>query len=262
MSWWVITKLIHFIGSASLSVLATTNSEDHLFMSWAYNQPRKQPIYITVRGVEKFCGWLYIWDTPNIVEQQETGDTLTHTFILPHLLPHSTLWYYLHAPGGPYGLEIQGPLTRVSLAVTEDISVRAWSPIDQTIPINTWTPLNFITSLWDTDTMHDPVLAPTKITINSPGKYQISGNLQYVDTTGQVILLRIMLNDTTPIAQIQMLSFDGAPVTLTSICISTLYILEVGDYLTLETYHDGPLANYDIQSVSLYSPAFMAILIA
>ena len=116
MTWWVETYLLCAQTGASLAVLAETNLADHLFMSWSYLHPTRHPIFTTIRGVLKPCGYKYIWDTPTIVEQDQAGDTTAHRFYLPALTTPSTIWFYLWAPAGPYGLEIQSPLHRADLA--------------------------------------------------------------------------------------------------------------------------------------------------
>jgi len=115
MTWWVLTHMRPYPRPTSLSIAATTNNPDHLFMAWSYTRPKRSRILRKIRGKWVFCGYLYYWDTPNIAEQIEPGDTLGHHFHLPNLTPLSTIWFYLNAPAGPYGLEIQGPLSHITL---------------------------------------------------------------------------------------------------------------------------------------------------
>lgn len=114
---WTLTRTYHFATFTSLLVVANTNVADHLFMAWAYHKPRRVPIYRRRRGVNILCGYKYVWDTPFVAEQLEENDTLEHSFFLPNLPRASTIWFYLNAPDGPYGLEIQGPLMWVTLPV-------------------------------------------------------------------------------------------------------------------------------------------------
>ncbi|MBA7639360.1 hypothetical protein ES703_47018 [subsurface metagenome] len=112
-SWWVLTYLNHTRSWNELYVCAFTNFPDHLWMAYAYHKPRRQGIWRVVRGKEVFCGYKYIWDTPIIVEQNRPGDTSDHVWLLQRLESDRHIWYYLFAPLGPYGLEIQGPLMHV-----------------------------------------------------------------------------------------------------------------------------------------------------
>lgn len=110
MTWWVFTRHDITVAETSITIVVDTSTPDHLFTSWAYHQPRRAKVYKTVRGVLIHCGYEYIWDTPTIVEQTESGDTTEHTFYLENLTKLSTIWWYTWAPDGPYGLQCQGPL--------------------------------------------------------------------------------------------------------------------------------------------------------
>ncbi|GAI76469.1 unnamed protein product, partial [marine sediment metagenome] len=112
-SWWVLTYLNHTRSWNELYVQAWTNFPDHLSMAYAYHKPRRQGIWRVIRGKEVFCGYKYIWDTPIIVHQNRPGDTYDHIWLLQRLESDRHIWYYLFAPLGPYGLEIQGPLMHV-----------------------------------------------------------------------------------------------------------------------------------------------------
>ena len=101
----------------SLLVMSHTNEDDHLFMAWGYIPPARHPIYRVVRGTEKLCGYRYVWDTPNITEQWESGDTPNHAFLISDLRWASSIWFYLFAPDGPFGLQIQGPLMHAILPI-------------------------------------------------------------------------------------------------------------------------------------------------
>ncbi len=112
-SWWVLTYLNHTRSWNELYVCAWTNFPDHLWMAYAFHKPRRKAIWKVIRGKQVFCGYKYIWDTPIIVEQNWPGDTSDHVWLLQNLESDVHIWYYLFAPLGPYGLEIQGPLMHV-----------------------------------------------------------------------------------------------------------------------------------------------------
>lgn len=113
MTWWTLTAQYHNRHVSHLNVHARTNREDHLFMYWAMYKPARHPIYRRTRGVTRLCGYKYIWDSPRVEEQLQSDDTLAHSFRVENISPLRHIWYYLGAPGGPYGLQIQGPLTHV-----------------------------------------------------------------------------------------------------------------------------------------------------
>lgn len=115
--WWVLTSQKSMPLHDSLRVVATTNAWDHLWMCWHYYKPARVPVYRTIRGIKKLCGYKYTWYRPHITRQIEPGDTKTHSWQLSDLIPGTTVWFYLYAPGGPYGLQIQGPLTSAKLPI-------------------------------------------------------------------------------------------------------------------------------------------------
>jgi len=115
MTWWILTQYLPETTYNSATMNGYTNFADHLFMSWAYYKPVRQPLFRTIRGKIVRCGFKYIWDTPNLAEQTQPGDTIFHRFRLLNLTPGSTIWYYIWAPDGPYGNQIQGPLLHLTL---------------------------------------------------------------------------------------------------------------------------------------------------
>lgn len=110
MARWTITYLAHEIGTTYIFVSSNTSKPGHLTVSWSYHRPGREIIYRTVRGKLIRCGYRYIWDTPNLVEQQEEGDTMIHGFLLENLVPDSDIWYYQHEAQPPSEWECQGSL--------------------------------------------------------------------------------------------------------------------------------------------------------
>ncbi|MBA7527122.1 hypothetical protein ES705_19296 [subsurface metagenome] len=155
--WWVLTSLSYFPSYNALTVNATTNLTDHLFMRWHYYEPTRTPLTKRIRGRDIQCGYKYTWDHPHILRQTQKGNTFLHTWRLTDLIPSETIWFYLYAPGGPYGSQIQGPLCHAKLT-----AVAIWIPrvyvatekhgvfytenfvddISSPEGVPTWTPLN------------------------------------------------------------------------------------------------------------------------
>lgn len=123
MTWWTLTWLKSYIKPTSLRVACTTNYADHLFLAWSNHRPKRSAILRTIRGRLVRCGYIYYWDTPHIIEQSQHGDTIRHDFQFPTLWPGSLVCYYIFAPGGPYGLQIQGPLICLTLP-----DILYWAP--------------------------------------------------------------------------------------------------------------------------------------
>ena len=110
MTWWTLTRKRIVPSYDHALITCRTSSLDHLYMAWAYHEPRRHPIIRFIRGRPRVCGYRYVWDTPFIAEQAAPGDTEHHQIQITGLQLGSQIWFYLFAPDGPYGLEIQGPL--------------------------------------------------------------------------------------------------------------------------------------------------------
>lgn len=174
MTWWVLTKLQNITDGSSLVSLSETNVADHLFMYWSYNQPRRQPIYRRVRGTLKFCGWKYIWDTPNLEEQLEYGDTKPHTFYLPSLLSDRYIYYLLFAPGGPYDLPIQSALITYWIGVPPEPprAILLLSEVPKYITGGVWAPVEHEILAYDYGAMDFRNGVP-EIKITATGLYRV-----------------------------------------------------------------------------------------
>lgn len=173
MTWWILTDLANFPTSTTLTVKATTQISDHLFMAWSYFEPARHQIYKIVRGVILHCGWKYVWDTPSIADQLEPHDTLQHTWLLAGLTPRTTIWYYLFTPDGPYGLECQGPLVHVSLGWLMAKACRIARAALINVPHAIWTTIPLDTEMYDTDGIWNPA-SPNVLTIQTAGLYDIA----------------------------------------------------------------------------------------
>lgn len=115
MTWWALTQHAPDATFNSLTLRSNTNNPAHCFASWAYHKPARHRLYKTVRGKLIPCGYRYIWDSPNVAEQTQPGDTLFHRINLTDLSLGATIWYYVWAPEGPAGLNCQGPLMHYTL---------------------------------------------------------------------------------------------------------------------------------------------------
>lgn len=115
MTPWVLTRLHVSLTTTSATIVAATNTIDHLFMMWNYFPPIRKPIYKTVRGKRLLCGYKYAWANPHIAEQIESGNTIEHTFYIDNLTPRATIWFYVWAPLPKRYKNIQGPLMNFTL---------------------------------------------------------------------------------------------------------------------------------------------------
>lgn len=256
MAWWVLTLLYNSRAWTSLFTQAETNLADHLFMAWATWQPARTPIYRTVRGTTIWCGYKYIWDTPHIVEQNESGDTHTHTFAVAPLHPTDHVWYYLFAIAGPYGQPCQSALIHIEPPEIPMPSARIFHSVDQTIPATTFTYLTFDSELWDDGGFHSPA-APTRLTIPQTGLYAVGCCARFLTAVQANASCAIRQNGNQTIAYeshfISATGWAGAGFNLHT----TMRFL-AGDYLQIQVYN-AAAGNKDIAADQLYSPHFWIV---
>lgn len=126
MTWWVLTYLENWRPPHELGVLAQTNNMDHAFMAWAKHKPSRQPVHKTVRGLHVFCGYRWIWDTPNIVEQSQPGGSYEHLFGPIPLDPWDHVWYYLFTPPTLHWPFCQTALIHVPPPIPHTWAPAAW----------------------------------------------------------------------------------------------------------------------------------------
>ncbi|KKL47479.1 hypothetical protein LCGC14_2335110, partial [marine sediment metagenome] len=122
-------------------------------------------------------------------------------------------------------------------------------------PINnaTNTALNFDEDIFDTDTMHDTVTNNSRLTATTAGKYQITGNVNWVSNGVGIRQVWFLLNGTTIIALIRD---SGHGATTVGQVLTTLYSLAATDYVELFV-HQTSTATIDILRNADYSPLFM-----
>lgn len=92
----------------------------------------------------------------------------------------------------------------------------------------TFASIAFASENFDTDTMHDNVTNNTRITIKTPGKYNIGGQV----TIGNNAALgaRLLVNGTTVIAR----QYQGNSSATESANLSTIYDFSLNDYIELQ----------------------------
>lgn len=145
MEWWVITDFNISNTTNSFRPSLTSNVPAHIFMTWDYTKPTRHPIWRTIRGVLKLCGYGYKWDSPNIEEQEQAGDSGLHTFPVTGLEAHEYprwVWFYFHSPLANEGNQCQSALMNTVLPPPPtimqwnfDVDLEGWT---QEIPTVQW----------------------------------------------------------------------------------------------------------------------------
>jgi len=132
-----------------------------------------------------------------------------------------------------------------------DISVRVFDSQDVSIPSAILTILLFDSERWDTDDIHDTAIDTSRLTAQTAGKYYIFAHIKW-DAGGADLRLRILLNNTTLIAEVSDVGRSG-PSNAQS--IGTHYELNVGDYVEVQV-RQAVGFPVDILRVDASSPEF------
>lgn len=134
--------------------------------------------------------------------------------------------------------------------------VAVYNDADIAIGTGVWTALTFNQERWDDAAFHSTVANTDRLTVPAglDGWYVISGHIQWESSVaGTARHVRIFLNDTTRIAH-----HGGPGDGDMRVSISTVYYLGVGDFLTLEVYHNAGV-DLDIVSNANWSPEFRMV---
>jgi hypothetical protein len=94
ISNWAPTDIASQLTPTGYTIVVTTDIPVHLWMRWSLNEPLKRPSEEFRRGILLMSGvrWCFVNWHEN--EQEEDGDTLTHTFIKPNWPVCQTRWFY------------------------------------------------------------------------------------------------------------------------------------------------------------------------
>ncbi len=144
-----------------------------------------------------------------------------------------------------------------SKCIGQDISCRVTKAAAQSIPNNTDTAVIFDTERYDTDAMHDNAVNNTRITITKPGKYVITGQVEWAATSVGVRQLGVRKNGATVLARV-----NDLPVTIGAApqVVTTTDVFINGDYVELMALQTAGV-GLDIQKSGNYSPEFEAQLV-
>lgn len=127
--------------------------------------------------------------------------------------------------------------------------------LNQSIPHSTHTILAFADEVFDTDNMHNSTYN-SRLTCNTPGIYLIIASVDFDITDVGSRNIAILRNGITVAQQ----SNKGTPDTFSSLTISTLLYLDVGDYVEVDIYQTSGIAlNVRGQQNSSSSSVFSMI---
>ena len=153
----------------------------------------------------------------------------------------------------------QGTLGKITHQFMTVPSCRIWNNAAQGFNPSSANPVSFNVNRWDTDNMHSTVTNPSRITINTPGKYACGGEVSFASTITGYRLLWIQHNGSTIIVN----DWRDAAITgvQTRITLSTPYQFSSGDYIELYIQHSAA-STLAVESVADYTPIFWAYMIS
>jgi len=236
MVWWILTYLDNWRPAHTLTVLAETNLQAHLFMKWSKHKPARRPVYKRVRGVNVWCGYQYIWDTPNLVEQMQPGNTFEHIFNTGPLIASDHVWYYLFSIGERPFKECQSALFHV-LPVEELMpSARVYNTVPQIIPNMASTRLTFDTVWWDDYNFFDPA-TPDSFNIPVGALYQVGCSFRYSHPPAGGASAQLQRGIAWPFC------YHSHPINApywagAGLSMSVLVPLRPGDQIQVSTFHN------------------------
>lgn len=135
-------------------------------------------------------------------------------------------------------------------------AVRVYHSLNQSIPAGVGTLLAFDSVRFDTDGMWDSS-DNTKLVCQTSGKYIIISSAMFAPNSTGNRAVSILLNGTTTLATTEV---SNTGTSGTKICATTLYDLQVGDYVQLAAYQSNESgSSLEIVANPQRSPEFMMV---
>ncbi len=100
---WGILTISYTRGCTDEVIETTTDNPCHLTLYWTLNKPLRHKGTLVLRGMPLPWGASFCLNALNEIEQEEPGDTIAHTFIVPDW-PHCQTRYFVMA-GTVEGIE-------------------------------------------------------------------------------------------------------------------------------------------------------------
>ena len=136
------------------------------------------------------------------------------------------------------------------------INCRVYNSGAISVPNNTLTDLTFDSEYWDTGGMHSTSVNTGRLTCVTPGYYLLIGQVEFAVAAGGRRQLLIVLSGATTIAVVENDSAIAGVVNH-NIQISTIHLLNTGDYVSLRVFQtSGGALNVNAQAN--WSPEFSA----
>lgn len=138
--------------------------------------------------------------------------------------------------------DIQKLADRLETVIAKMPAVSAYKGATQSIPNGAPTAVIWETERYDTDTIHDPAVNPSRLTCKTAGKYLIITHIAWEAFTGGTQRrVFVMLNGTARIADVSLLPAAGSLDVYQS--TSVIWAMVVNDYVEVQVYQDSGAAR-------------------
>jgi len=94
--YWALLDIQQETLIDGFKITLTTNTPCHLFMRWTTVVPQQHSIPVYRRGIAMHADKYFCFDVYKDNEQEEPGDTITHTFIKTNWPVCETRYFYFH----------------------------------------------------------------------------------------------------------------------------------------------------------------------
>jgi hypothetical protein len=132
------------------------------------------------------------------------------------------------------------------------VRARVFNTAATTLTTGVTATLSFDSERYDTDSIHDTAINPSRLTCQTPGLYSITGHVRFASNATGIREISILINGSVVIAIQDVPALNGA-VTIMS--ISTQYELALSDYVELRAFQNSG-GNLNVDVAANYSPEF------
>jgi hypothetical protein len=116
------------------------------------------------------------------------------------------------------------------------IGARVYRTSDQSIPNGTNTIITYNAENFDTDALHDLISFPSRLTCTVAGEYLITTQARFAGNSAGFRYVTPLLNGSIELAIMRVPPASGVD---TDISCSTIYRLQVGDYIETRVYQNS-----------------------
>lgn len=129
---WFIISFADSPRPYTYACVHTTDDICHLWLRYSFNKPQRHYHARTLRGLVLMADTYYCFTGYIDIEQEEAGDTLTHTFIVTPMPACRPFWFYFHGQVAGVNSPSTSPIFGRHLFITlGTFSARITNPNDE-----------------------------------------------------------------------------------------------------------------------------------